>query len=194
MLSYLYVTSASLAESNYYSTPPATKHTISIYLRPIIIAAGATVLLSVLVCFAFVTIANWFLIDDTARDVQQLQMLKEKPELLANDRLAQKENLKTFVNKLKSSYHTTFITTADGTYVTVRLAGPVLYRLHQESTYQELATQDEATCRQLMRQLDAQGIEAEVLKNTSSSVLLCDSEWLISWGGLLYLPKTEDSF
>lgn len=96
------------------------------------------------------------------------------------------ETLDAFLKKLEQQ-HAVAVPSEAG-YVTVRLSNNTRYRLYQATTYQEVATLDSGLLHQISRQLDAQGIEYEVFKNNSDTVLIHAGEWIINWGGLLYIP------
>jgi hypothetical protein len=116
------------------------------------------------------------------------------PQSMLQNDAAQPESTERFVNRLQKRNGTFSTTTAGGTFVAVRVAQDVRYRIHPATSYQELAITDSALLRPFMQQLDAQGIEYAVLQNMSAAVILRSGEWVISWGGILYLPKLQDSF
>lgn len=169
------------------STPVATQQTNFVYFKPFLLAAAATVLLSFFVGFVFISLAGYLSAADQAQDVQMNMKPTKHIQLLLQDSSAQQNELKPFISHIKQNHLAGF--KATDACVTVQLSNSVVYRLHCESTYQETASPDERLVSQIMSQLDAKGIEYELLKNVNNTVLLCDSEWIISWGGVLYVPQ-----
>lgn len=105
---------------------------------------------------------------------------------------AQQNELSAFINRLQQKYSGSV--TATDAFITVQLETNIVYRLQPEYTYQEVATPNEKLLQQLTQELDEQGIEYEVLKNNGDAVLLCKGEWVVSWGGILYLPHAVTAF
>lgn len=96
-------------------------------------------------------------------------------------------DVKTFITQVRKQHGAS--TTTAGAYTTVQLSNHTIYRLHHPTTHQEVATTDTSIRQQIARQLTVAGIEYEVVQNNSDEVVLEKGEWVISWGGLLYLPE-----
>lgn len=154
-------------------TPSAAQRFIAVYLKPFALATVVTVLLSFAVCFVLVTLAENIFIEAKTSETKQ-DMQQNDPD--------------TFIKMIRQT-HGTSSTTTTHAFATVRLAGNTLYRLQRQSTHQEIATTNEKIRQQIMRQLDANGIEYEVFKNTGETFLIHKGEWIVSWGGILYLPE-----
>lgn len=165
---------------NQQRMPMAAPQRIVAFFKPILPATAAMLFLAVLISFVF------FNPEKAGAETAQRNEQNATPQAGETSR-PETEN---FVKQLNDQYPTT----RTGTLVTARLASNLLYRLHRETTYQELITTDEKEVAQLTRQLDAQGIEYEVLKNPGDAVVLAKGEWIISWGGILYLPQPHFSF
>lgn len=165
---------------------PGAQRPVLRYIKPSILAF--------LLCGGFIGIANFYISAKPNAPVQQSKPLYEDTRLFPMESSMPQTDQHTFMQMLQERPNANINTTSAGTFVTVRLGERAVYRLYCESTYQELAVAGDQMRRQLMHQLDAQGIEYEVLKNTGGTALLCSGEWIFSWGGLLYLPRTPYSF
>lgn len=87
---------------------------------------------------------------------------------------------------LSQKHSTAFVAT--DTFFTVQVSEHLRYRLQHATTLQEAATSDRNLVTHITRQLDAMGIEYAVFINNSDTFLLCRDEWIVSWGGILYMP------
>jgi hypothetical protein len=75
----------------------------------------------------------------------------------------------------------------------VPINNKTLYQLQYRTTYQVVATTDSSLLHPVIKQLDGQDISYEVFKNTGDYFLLQPGEWIVCWGGILYLPQLEPS-
>jgi hypothetical protein len=75
----------------------------------------------------------------------------------------------------------------------VPINNKTLYQLQYRTTYQVVATTDSILLHPIIKQLDGQDISYEVFKNTGDYFLLQPGEWIVCWGGILYLPQLEPS-
>lgn len=163
----------SFLHTNNSTTPVAVKQFITVYLKPFLLATVVTLFTAVALCFVFITLAGTLASD-----------IKNTPAV-APDKVPEQTNPDAFLKKVTGTYPATV--TED--FATVQLGAGVVYRIQHKSTYQEMATTDYTMLQSITRQLDANGIEYEVFKNNSHAVLLRKGEWVVSWGGTLYLPN-----
>jgi hypothetical protein len=77
--------------------------------------------------------------------------------------------------------------------IIVPLQPKAVYLLQYYTTYQAVATTDSSLMTTLIKQLDAQYISYDVFKNTGEYILLQQGEWIVCWGGILYLPHFKPS-
>jgi hypothetical protein len=98
------------------------------------------------------------------------------------------EPMESFIHSIKQKHKTV----TSGALHTINLGSTLLYRINQANTYQEVATIDARESHHITQQLDAHGIEYEIGKNESDQALLRKGEYIISWGGVLYLPQGSD--
>ena len=77
--------------------------------------------------------------------------------------------------------------------LTVPLRRDVLYQLQYQTTYQVIATTDSTLLLINTSQLDQHDISYDVFKNTGTYVLLQTGEWIVCWGGILYLPGIKQN-
>lgn len=91
-----------------------------------------------------------------------------------------------FLKELWKAYPQSYTNNKDG-IATVLLGKKSSYSFHTGTTYQKVVTDNNLIRVIIMHQLNDQGIEYQIEKATNNP----DDKtgWIISWGGLLYLPK-----
>lgn len=92
-------------------------------------------------------------------------------------------------NQLPSAALSNNHTPTTATVFTVWLNSKTLYQLQRQTTFQQIATLDRDLLPRLMHELAAQGIEYDVYKNPDSVAFIAPGEYIVSWGGIVYLPQ-----
>lgn len=114
------------------NTPVTTQPGISVYIKPFLLATAITMLLSVAVCFLFITLTGSLSAADKAPDtLLNIHPSKDVPPMLQDSAACQKEQTR-FINDAKTKYPEGF--KATNASVTVQLSDRLLYRLHYTST------------------------------------------------------------
>lgn len=165
-------------ETHQHRQAPTAQRFFILYLKPLVLAATATLLLSFLLAYSCLLFASGFSTSRTKPGSQS------KPLTILHTSIPV-EQAAAWANKIvikpaQQEANTVF---------TLPLSSTTIYQLQRRTTYQQVATLDSNLLPQLTRELDAQGIEYEVHKNSGSVPLIAPNEWTISWGGTIYIPE-----
>jgi len=154
-----------------------------VYLKPFLLATAATIVMAMLTCLLLIG------------TLRKLGLADAPPTAgLQAARSSNKTELDRFITKLTQTYPATLHTSAKDGYVTVWLQRGLVYRLHTLTSEQEVATTSAAALQNVLKQLDSHGMDYTFFKNTGTAVLITKGEWIITWGGILYLPQANVPF
>jgi hypothetical protein len=101
-------------------------------------------------------------------------------------------NVHAFLKMIKQK-QATICWKPESSCLLVPINNKTIYQLQYRTTYQVVAITDSSQLQPIVKQLDEQDISYDVFKNTGAYFLLKPGEWIVCWGGILYLPQLEPS-